>query len=190
MLRFYAAIANDGVLPVPTILKSIGGVPHVPKGQPRRVMSAQNAAKLREAMILAVTDGTGQRTKVANYSIAGKTGTAQLARNGRYMKGAYISSFVGFLPATNPRFAILVAVTWPKSHHYGGVVAGPVFREIARQTVNYLEIPPDVPGDDRDGARLESFAAWKQRGGMPEARVAGAFSTYVGPGDGLVSADE
>jgi stage V sporulation protein D (sporulation-specific penicillin-binding protein) len=190
MLRFYAAVANDGILPAPTILKSVGGVPHVPKHQPRRVMSVQTAATLREGLTRAVNDGTGRLSKIADYAIAGKTGTAQLARNRRYVSGAYISSFVGFLPAGSPRIGILVAVTWPKVHQYGGVVAGPVFREIARQTVNYLEIPPDAPGDDRDGARIGSFAAWKQRGGALETRVAGAFSTYVGPGGGLVNADE
>lgn len=190
MLRFYAAVANGGMLPAPTILKSVGGVPHVPKRQPRRVMSAQTAAKLREALILAVNEGTGQFTKIANYAVAGKTGTAQLARNGRYVSGAYISSFVGFLPATRPRIGILVAVTWPKVHQYGGTVAGPVFREIARQTMNYLEIPPDTPGDERDGARLSTYAAWQRRGGTPAMRVAGAIDTYVGPGSAVGRTDE
>jgi stage V sporulation protein D (sporulation-specific penicillin-binding protein) len=184
MLRAYAAIANDGVLLSPSILRSIGGVRHAPAMQPRRVMSSAHAAKLREALTLVVTGGTGKAAKIANYSVAGKTGTAQLARNGHYVHGAYVSSFIGFIPAgsagdgqeaakgaaethapapaandasrpiARPRIAILVAVTWPKAHQYGATVAGPAFREIARQTMNYLEIPPDAPGDSRDGSRL------------------------------------
>jgi stage V sporulation protein D (sporulation-specific penicillin-binding protein) len=192
MLRAYAAIANDGVLPTPTILRSIGGVRQHPKTAPRRVISAAAAARLRDALTLVVTGGTGKLAKIANYSVAGKTGTAQLARNGIYVHGAYVSSFIGFLPAgasgggvepaagagrshtapsphpplaslervpgpiaasARPRIAILVAVTWPKAHQYGGTVAAPAFREIARQTMNYLEIPPDAPGDSRDGSR-------------------------------------
>jgi stage V sporulation protein D (sporulation-specific penicillin-binding protein) len=183
MLRAYAAIANDGVLLSPGILRSIGGVRHAPAMQPRRVMSSDHAAKLREALTLVVTGGTGKAAKIANYSVAGKTGTAQLARNGHYVHGAYVSSFIGFIPAgsagdgqeaaksaaethapapaandasrpiARPRIAILVAVTWPKAHQYGATVAAPAFREIARQTMNYMEIPPDAPGDSRDGSR-------------------------------------
>jgi stage V sporulation protein D (sporulation-specific penicillin-binding protein) len=190
MLRFYAAVANDGILPAPTILKSVGGAPTAPKREPRRVMSAATAAKLREGLTMAVNQGTGKLAKIANYSVAGKTGTAQLARNRRYVPGAYISSFVGFLPATSPRIGIIVTVTWPKVHQYGGTVAGPVFREIARQTVNYLELPPDAPGDVRDGARPGSYAAWQRHGSEPATRVAGSFQTIVGPGSEMVNTDE
>jgi cell division protein FtsI (penicillin-binding protein 3) len=177
MLRAYAAIANDGVLPAPTILRSIGGVRHQAKTPPRRVLSSAHAAKLRQALTLVVTSGTGTFAKIANYSVAGKTGTAQLVRDRHYVRGAYVSSFIGFVPAgcpatggepgatgghgdsaaprpaARPRIAILVAVTWPKAHQYGGTVAAPAFREIARQTMNYMEISPDAPGDTRDGSR-------------------------------------
>jgi stage V sporulation protein D (sporulation-specific penicillin-binding protein) len=179
VLRAYAAIANDGIMVGPTIVRTIGGVRRAPAVPPQRVLASQDAAKLREALTKAVNEGTGTLTKIANFSVAGKTGTAQLARDGHYVKGAYISSFVGFLPASRPRIGIIVTVTWPKAHHYGGVVAGPAFREIARQTVNYLEIPPDAIGDERDGRDPATFYAWKRNGGAVAQRVAGARMSYT-----------
>jgi cell division protein FtsI/penicillin-binding protein 2 len=118
--------------------------------------------------------GTGKNSKIPNYRVAGKTGTAQLVRDRRYVRGAYIGSFIGFLPASRPRIAILVAVIRPtKGGYYGGVVAAPAFREIARQTMAYLRIPPDYPGDFRDGAKLSTFANWerRQKGYTREARI-------------------
>lgn len=190
VLRGYAAFANDGILPTPTIVHSVGGERHPPKRQPRQVISSAHAAQLREALVAAVNDGTGRRAKIANYLVAGKTGTAQLARNRRYVPGAYVSSFVGFLPAMRPRIGIIVTVTWPKVHQYGGTVAAPVFREIARQTVNYLDIPPDAPGDVRDGARPETFYAWKRPSTGSVIRVAGSIVTSPRPGDGMARPDE
>jgi cell division protein FtsI (penicillin-binding protein 3) len=119
--------------------------------KPHRVMSPANAAALRSHMEAVTTPGgTGTKAKIAGYSVAGKTGTAQIARNGHYGHG-YVASFVGFLPASKPRLAILVAVWDPKAAQYGGVVSAPVFREIARQSVAYLKIAPDTPNDVRDG---------------------------------------
>jgi cell division protein FtsI/penicillin-binding protein 2 len=190
MLRAYAAVANDGIMVGPTIVHSIGGVRQLPVVAPRRVLSSPDAAKLRESLVMVVNEGTGQLSKIANYEVAGKTGTAQLARGGHYVKGAYVSSFVGFLPAARPRIGIIVTVTWPKAHHYGGVVAGPAFREIARQTVNYLEIAPDAIGDERDGRNLATFYAWKRNGGAIVQRVAGARMTYPAPGEKMGNFDE
>src|SRR5438094_6705700 len=114
--------------------------------------------------------GTGHNAKIPFYNVAGKTGTAQLVRNGHYVHGAYVSSFIGFLPATRPRIAILVAATYPsKNGTYGGVVAAPAFREIARQTMAYLHVPPDAPGDFRDGAHAETtFANYERQHGGSE----------------------
>jgi cell division protein FtsI (penicillin-binding protein 3) len=103
-----------------------------------------------------VNTGTGKRAKIAGYSVAGKTGTAQIAKNGRYGYG-YVASFAGFVPARRPELAILVSVWRPRVGQYGGDVAAPVFREIARHTTTFLKIPPDAPGDLRDGADPASF---------------------------------
>jgi cell division protein FtsI/penicillin-binding protein 2 len=133
------------------------------------VMRADAARKLCGFMeaVVAAKGGTGHNAKIPNFRVGGKTGTAQLVRNGRYVHGAYVGSFIGFLPVSRPRIAILAAVTWPtKGGTYGGTVAAPAFREIARQTMAYLHIPPDAPGDYRDGGdRIRTFARWEHEYG-------------------------
>lgn len=163
MVTAYAAIANDGVYNPPRLILDAPGM-ELPKRAPHRVMSAANAAALRSHMEAVVTSGTGTAAKIARYSAAGKTGTAQIAKNGRYGHG-YVASFAGFVPATRPRLAILVSVWHPRKGQYGGVVSAPVFREISRQCVSYLRIPPDVPNDLRDGRDPGSF----HRGGHAAA---------------------
>ena len=78
-------------------------------------------------------------------AVGGKTGTAQKAIPGGYSDSANIASFLGFLPAENPEIAIVVVVDEPQPLHTGGVVAGPIFAEIASQAVRYLDIPPSTP---------------------------------------------
>jgi len=174
----YAAVANDGVMLPPTILLSVNGKLHHRSEPPRRVVSPDTAHTVRDFMesVVVGDGGTGHNAKIPDYNVAGKTGTAQLVRNGRYIHGAYVSSFIGFLPATRPRIAILVAATYPKKNGtYGGTVAAPAFREIARQTMGYLHIPPDALGDFRDGANaLSTFANWKRRHGGSESVHAGS----------------
>ena len=91
-----------------------------------------------------VLEGTGTQAAIPGYTVAGKTGTAQKAENGRYVT-KYVASFVGLVPAKNPRLAILVMVDEPHGDIYGGVVAAPAFRDIARFDLQYLEVPPDAP---------------------------------------------
>jgi stage V sporulation protein D (sporulation-specific penicillin-binding protein) len=166
MATAYNAIANDGMLVAPRMVKEIGGKPLAPAHPPRRVMTPDNAAKLRELMESVVTDGTGKNAKIAHYRAAGKTGTAQIARNGGYVGGAYVASFIGFMPVQQPRLTIFVSVTHPKGAQYGGTVSAPVFREISRQAVRYLNIPPDSAGDERDGVDRGSFERWKRKNGI------------------------
>jgi cell division protein FtsI/penicillin-binding protein 2 len=149
LVAAYAAIANDGVYNPPRLVLEAPGA-KLPSRETREVMTSANAAALRSHMEAVVVSGTGTLAKIAGYSVAGKTGTAQIAKNGRYGNG-YVASFVGFVPAGKPRLAILVSAWHPKKDQYGGVVAAPVFREIARQSVAYLRIPPDTPNDLRDG---------------------------------------
>lgn len=169
LLAGYAAIANDGLYVPPRLVLDAPGFP-LPVRQPRRVLSPAHAATLREYMESVVTSGTGKAAKIPGYSVAGKTGTAQIARHGRYGYG-YVASFVGFLPVRQPRLAILVSVWHPRRGQYGGVVAAPVFREIARQSVAYLRIPPDAVDDLRDGGEPASFARHARRVGSVEGRV-------------------
>jgi cell division protein FtsI (penicillin-binding protein 3) len=88
--------------------------------------------------------------------VAGKTGTAQKTdASGKYAKGLYVSSFAGFVPADEPRATIVVIVDEPQTEHYGGLVAGPAFREIAEGLLQYQNVPPEsvpvyLPGYDTD----------------------------------------
>ncbi len=148
LLRAYAAIANDGILVKPTLLKQS----HLPKGQ--RIISSETAQTLKEYLIGVVERGTGKTAKIPGYKVAGKTGSAQkVAEGGKgYAPGKFIASFVGFLPADSPRVAILAVVDEPQGVHWGATVAAPIFREVARQAMIRLKIPPDHPEDPFDGA--------------------------------------
>jgi stage V sporulation protein D (sporulation-specific penicillin-binding protein) len=155
LLAFYSAVANDGIYNPPHLVLDVAGAPPVRK-PPHRLLTVAHAATVRECMQACVNTGTGKSAKIPGYSVGGKTGTAQIAGRGGY-NGAYVGSFAGFLPVEKPRLAIIVSMWHPRVGEYGGVVAGPVFREIARQAVNYLKIPPDDPHDLRDGADPGTF---------------------------------
>lgn len=144
-----AAIANDGVLMQPYLVQAIldrnGKLVHsiLPK-KVRRVISVQTARNMRKIMT-AVTQkgGTGTRAALEGYTVAGKTGTAQKPDDrGSYASNKYVSSFLGFLPAHRPAAVILVAIDEPTRYHYGGTVAAPAFRTIAKETMDYLNISP------------------------------------------------
>ena len=92
--------------------------------------------------------GTGVNAALNGYTVGGKTGTAQkIDDSGTYARGRYLSSFVGFAPADQPELAILVIVDEPTVKSYGGIVAAPVFRQIALETLGYLNIPPGPDAD-------------------------------------------
>lgn len=173
MIRAYAAVANDGLLLRPRLLQRVGGRAVESTEAPRRVISPETARTLREDLERVVTDGTGKAAKIPHFKVAGKTGTAQIAEGGTYAGRGYVASFVGFLPASRPRLAILVSVRRPVGGQYGGTVAAPVFREIARQTMTYLRVPPDAPGDERDGVHATEIGRWKREG---QARDLDAFA--------------
>ena len=149
-----SAIANGGLLMKPYIVRAIkdpmGRV--VKETSPvimRRVISERTAATLSR-LLNGVTDsdGTGWRAAVDGFAVAGKTGTAQKPnlKDGGYLKGAFMSSFLGFVPASKPRLAILVMLDEPGGINYhGGVVAGPVFSDIASKSLPYMGVFPDSP---------------------------------------------
>ena len=116
-----------------------------------------------------VLEGTGTQAAIPGYTVAGKTGTAQKAENGHYVT-KYVASFVGLVPAKNPRLAILVMVDEPHGDIYGGSVAAPAFRDIARFDLQYLEVPPDAPEtkDDRHHGPVAAGALGRRATGRPE----------------------
>ena len=150
MIRAYAAIANGGMLVRPRILQAIDDadgheIYRYGTEVEHRVISERTAATLRNILRAVVVRGTGNPTaQVAGYTTAGKTGTAQVVENGIYEPGAYIASFVGYIPADRPRYVILVKVDRPRGAIYGSVVAAPVFAELAKIAMLHAGIMPKV----------------------------------------------
>jgi len=147
MAAAYSAIADGGILRAPQLVLDQGDAP-VPEPSGHRVISARTAAELRQMLegVLA-PGGTASEVSVPGYTLAGKTGTSQVAVNGTYSNSRYIASFVGFAPAQRPRLLVAVVVDEPQvGSYYGGTVAAPAFGEIAKFALPYLRIPPDQNG--------------------------------------------
>jgi cell division protein FtsI (penicillin-binding protein 3) len=164
-----SALANGGRLMEPFVVKRIKdgrGVP-IEETLPRvrRQVVPQSVARLVGDMMTAVTgpDGTGTEAALEGYLVAGKTGTAQKADYvaGGYSRDRWLASFVGFAPAEDPRLVISVVIDEPVIAHYGGTVAGPVFRRIARAALRHLGVPSKEGGAAlaKVGARAAEKAA-------------------------------
>lgn len=144
-----ATVANGGVRMKPYIVQRIenGSGEVVLQVNPTPVETAirpETAALMLDIMRGVVGEGgTAKRAASEEFSVAGKTGTAQkvVEGTGRYASGKFFASFVGAVPAENPRLVIFVGVDEPQVGHFGGQIAGPVFREIAESTLNYLAVP-------------------------------------------------
>ena len=149
MAMAMAAIANKGNLMRPMLVDRLqdrdGTV--VAKYSPtrlRQVISADAAAKMVQALKTVPTkEGTAPKAEMEHYTVAGKTGTAQKVENGQYVRGKYISSFIGFFPADDPELCISVVLDEPRGAFYGGQTAAPIFRQIAERAASYLNIRPD-----------------------------------------------
>jgi cell division protein FtsI (penicillin-binding protein 3) len=148
MARAFAAIANDGVAVQPHLVAGLEGE-KAPVPSRRRILSANTANQLTAMLRGVVEDGSGTEARIPGYFVAGKTGTAAKPDlvNGGYSKTRYVGSFVGFVPARNPRLVVLVTVDEPKGTIWGGAVAAPAFAEIAKFALQYLQVPPDVPAE-------------------------------------------
>jgi cell division protein FtsI (penicillin-binding protein 3) len=140
LIRAYSIFARDGEL-VPLSLLKVDAPPAV-----RRVVSARTAGMVRAMLELAVQrGGTAPRAQIAGYRVAGKTGTAHKQEDGHYAPDKYVSSFVGFAPASRPRLAIAVMIDEPTGEYYGGKVAAPVFAEVMASALRILDVAPDAP---------------------------------------------
>lgn len=182
-----AAIANGGYQVKPTLIRKI--LKHNSDGQVevvfdnteekprRRLLSSEHAELVKTAMKYTTKNGgTGRRADIWGYSEAGKSGTGDKAINGVYDPRHVCSSFVGFTPASNPAFVLIVTIDEPEygfvpgigKLHLGGTCAAPVFKEIATRSLEYLGIPPDdpfgyPPGDPRhDPLRADWLPELKQ----------------------------
>ncbi|TML75090.1 MAG: penicillin-binding protein 2, partial [Actinobacteria bacterium] len=125
----YAAIANGGEWSL----------------HRRRILPPGIDQELRTMLKGVVSDqGTAKLAQIPGYTVAGKTGTAQKPGGHGYIPGAYVATFVGMVPASNPRLVVLVSVDEPHGQISGGLVAAPAFEQIASFDLQYLEVPPDL----------------------------------------------
>src|SRR6266404_5275126 len=191
MVMAYAAIANGGFLMRPYVVRRVVGSqgevllenqPHVV----RRVIS-EKTARLLASMLKEVTNegGTGVMASVEGFEVAGKTGTAQKAdlAHGGYAASKRVGSFVGFVPADAPKLVALVLVDEPEVNVYGGVVAAPVFRNIAQGALRHLAVAPQKPDllpTTVGQAELPVRRAPKKEAEIPTDGVAAPVPDFVG----------
>lgn len=150
MAQVYSTFANNGLRMKPYLISKVSNSEGkvVFKNRPTEIAQVIKAytAKNVTKMLQRVVDskGTGRLASVAGYQVAGKTGTAQKVnpKTKTYAKGEYIGSFIGYAPAENSQFVIYVVYDSPRPNYYGGVVAAPVFKNIAQEALTYSGIPP------------------------------------------------
>jgi cell division protein FtsI (penicillin-binding protein 3) len=148
-----SAIANGGNLMKPYLVERITDeegktIEEFTPQARRRVLSPEFCRRITAVMKEVVTSGTGMRSRIPGYDVAGKTATAQKVdpTTGKYAKDKDIASFMGFLPADDPQVAILVVIDEPKHNPYGGATAAPVFKRIGEELMRYLGVPPTGEG--------------------------------------------
>ena len=182
VLAAYAALANGGVLMQPYLVaerRAFDGEV-LWRNEPdsiRRALREETAAALRPAFQKVVDHGTATGARVDGLAIAGKTGTALKVSGGRYSRALARASFVGFFPADDPEVALMILVGEPKTSIYGGAVAAPIFRRVARRWVNTFptvvdrlvaasdSLPPPAPAPP---AASPAASAPVQRAALPD----------------------
>jgi cell division protein FtsI (penicillin-binding protein 3) len=153
MAAAYATLANKGVWLRPHLVDHVRG--RTPERVARRRVVSTAIARELMGMLQGVvsSQGTGGEAAVPGYLVAGKTGTAAKPDpHGGYSDTNYVASFVGIVPASAPRVVVLVSIDEPRGQIFGGVVAAPAFRDIARFALQYLDVPPDDPASLKNAA--------------------------------------
>ncbi len=152
-----SAAINGGTLYTPYIVKRIiepetGEI--IQENTPqkvRTVISEKTSETVRMALESVVSLGSGRNAYIEEYRVGGKTGTAQKVNNGKYMVGNYITSFIGFLPANDPKVLVYVAIDNPKGiSAYGGTVAAPIAKNILLDSIDALDIEKETGGVDKE----------------------------------------
>ena len=199
MAAAYGVIANGGRLVVPRIfMKVVRGDSVLQTGRPevvRQVISPRTAATVASFLEGAVSRGTGANARVAGYRVAGKTGTAQRAREGAagYDPDCYVSSFIGFLPAERPELLCLVVVDSPRETHWGSQVAAPVFSRIMQRILSLRETrlrhraSAEGQREAGSGKRTPSLKGLGKDVALRALARRGFASRLVGEGDWVVN---
>jgi len=148
-------IANGGVYVAPRLVSATvdqRGTQHAtPPSDQHTVLQPDVAKTMTDLLRSVICRGTGRRAALDDYAVAGKTGTAYKAQaNGSYVDDAgnhhYVGSFAGFLPVEDPRLTVLVSIDEPQGDHFGGLVATPVFQQVAQEALRVLQVPPSPQG--------------------------------------------
>ncbi len=147
----YATIADGGVMHSPTFIKDNDNTA-------KQIISPEVSNQLIRMMETVTGEGsTGSPARIANYSVAGKTGTAHKASAGGYDKNSYTSAFAGIVPASNPRLVGVVVIDNPhRGSYYGGTVSAPAFAKVMEGALRLLDVPPDNIGRWYVGGPLQS----------------------------------
>ena len=159
-----SAAINGGILYKPYIVKNItepetnSVIVENNKQKVRQVIKKETSQKVALALESVVTNGTGRNAFIDGYRVGGKTGTAQKVKDGKYMSGNYILSFIGFLPADNPKVIVYVAIDNPKRVvQYGGTVAAPIAKAILEDCITALDI------EKSEGASEKNYQFWEKK---------------------------
>jgi cell division protein FtsI/penicillin-binding protein 2 len=145
MVRAVSAIANEGKLPTPEVVNFLKGKTWQEKIKPKivQIISSQAASEMTAMMVAAAKNGESKWTNTKGFSVAGKTGTAQIPIAGHYDAKNTIASFIGFSPAQNPKFIMLVTLNKPSSSQWASETAAPLWYSIAKDLFPYFSIQPE-----------------------------------------------
>lgn len=145
MIRAVAAVANDGMMPTPFVVSALKGEGWQEEIKPKteRVISKTSAEEMTAMMVNAAKNGEAKWTSLRGFSVAGKTGTAQIPIAGHYDPKSTNASFIGFSPAVNPKFIMLVTLNKPESSQWASETAAPLWYSIAKDLFLYFGIQPE-----------------------------------------------
>jgi len=153
LLTAFTALANKGARMEPHIVAAVetptGEIIKIPPKKINQPISEKTAKIITEMLVNAVDNGEAKFAKPQGYRIAGKTGTAQIPVAGHYDPNLTIASFIGYAPADDPKFLMLVVVDRPTKSIYGAETAAPIFFRIAKKALTYYNLPPTEPVEEK-----------------------------------------
>ncbi len=186
------SVINGGTLYKPYLVASVdsydGKNLATREPQPvRRTVSEATSQKMRDYLVGVVANGGGSKAGVAGYSVGGKTGTAQKYAGGTIAQGKYISSFIGFAPAENPKYAVLMIVDEPQGYmYYGSLVAAPYAGNVFSKIFDYTALPPSMLAEI-EYAIMPDVIGKPVADAVKELEDAGLHAELVGEGENVTA---